>query len=139
MQIHEIKRPKAYKKKAPRVGRGGKRGYTSGRGAKGQKSRAGHRIRPAIRDLIQRLPKLRGFKNKPIQEKATVINLNQLEKLGLKTVNVEALRKAGVLRRREKRAKVLSGGEIKSAITIEDIAVSKTAQEKIEKAGGTVK
>jgi large subunit ribosomal protein L15 len=64
MQLHELK-PFHPNKKQRRVGRGGKRGTTSGRGTKGQKARAGHRIRPAERDLIQRLPKLRGFKNKP--------------------------------------------------------------------------
>ncbi|MDP3880658.1 MAG: 50S ribosomal protein L15 [bacterium] len=138
MQLHEIKRPKAYKKKSPRVGRGGKRGTTSGRGTKGQKARAGHRIRPAIRDLIQRLPKLRGFKNKSIQEKATALNLDQIEKLGLKVINVEELRKAGILKRDEKRAKILGRGEIKTAVTVEGLEVSKSAKEKLEKAGGRV-
>ncbi|MEK9186632.1 MAG: uL15 family ribosomal protein, partial [Patescibacteria group bacterium] len=64
MQLHQLKpRHRQYPK--TRVGRGGKRGTTSGRGQKGQKSRSGHRIRPAERDYIQRLPKLRGLKNKP--------------------------------------------------------------------------
>lgn len=138
MQIHDLKRPKSYKKPKPRIGRGGKRGYTSGRGAKGQKSRAGHRIRPAIRDLIQRLPKKRGFKHKSIQEKVTTINLDQLEKLGLKTVNINELRKLGVLKRTQKRVKILSRGEVKGPITIEGLQVSKAAKEKLEKSGGTV-
>lgn len=64
MQLHEIQ-PFHKNRDKKRVGRGGKRGVTSGRGTKGQRARAGHRIRPAERDLIQRLPKLRGFKNKP--------------------------------------------------------------------------
>ncbi len=64
MQLHEL-RPQYKNKDKKRIGRGGGRGNYSGRGQKGQRSRAGHKIRPAIRDLIRRLPKLRGFKNKP--------------------------------------------------------------------------
>jgi len=63
MQLHELQ-PLHKNGCKKRIGRGGKRGTTSGRGTKGQKSRAGHCIRPAERDFIQRLPKLRGFKNK---------------------------------------------------------------------------
>lgn len=68
MQLHQLK-PDHDLRAKKRVGRGGKRGTTSGKGTKGQKSRSGHRIRPAERDLIQRLPKLRGFKNKTKQGK----------------------------------------------------------------------
>lgn len=64
MQLHELQ-PFHATKTEKRIGRGGKRGTTSGRGTKGQKARAGHRIRPAERDLIQQLPKKRGFANKP--------------------------------------------------------------------------
>jgi len=64
MQLHELQ-PDSPNKTRKRIGRGGKRGTTSGRGQKGQKSRAGRRIRPAERDLIQSLPKLKGVKNKP--------------------------------------------------------------------------
>ena len=59
MQIHEIKRVHA-QKKSKLVGRGGTRGKTSGHGGKGQTARAGHRVRPAMRDIIKKLPKLRG-------------------------------------------------------------------------------
>ena len=62
MQLHEL-RPVHKNKSKKRIGRGGKRGTYSGRGMKGQKSRAGRKIRPAIRDLIQRTPKLRGAKD----------------------------------------------------------------------------
>lgn len=64
MQLHELQ-PLHENKKEKRVGRGGKRGTYSGRGVKGQKSRAGHSIRPAERDLIQQIPKLRGYANNP--------------------------------------------------------------------------
>ncbi|MBU2101416.1 hypothetical protein KKH05_01725 [Patescibacteria group bacterium] len=62
MNLHDIS-PINKNKKKKRIGRGGKRGTFSGRGIKGQKSRAGRKIRPASRDLIQQLPKLRGSKN----------------------------------------------------------------------------
>jgi large subunit ribosomal protein L15 len=61
--LHTIK-PTTKNKSKKRIGRGGKRGTYSGKGMKGQKSRAGRKIRPAIRDLIQRTPKLRGARNK---------------------------------------------------------------------------
>lgn len=61
MKLHEIRSSsRSYKKR--RVGRGGKRGKTSGRGTKGQKSRAGRRIRPQIRDVMKKFPKKRGGK-----------------------------------------------------------------------------
>lgn len=59
MQIHELK-PENKPKKKKRIGRGGKRGTYCGRGLKGQKSRAGRRIRPAVRDFVLKTPKLRG-------------------------------------------------------------------------------
>jgi len=62
MQLHEVK-PTTINKSKKRIGRGGKRGTYSGRGIKGQKSRAGRKIRPAVRDLMQRTPKLRGAKD----------------------------------------------------------------------------
>lgn len=61
MQLHELWPFHSLYAKKTRVGRGGKRGTTSGKGQKGQKSRSGRRIRPAERDLIIRIPKLRGF------------------------------------------------------------------------------
>lgn len=59
MQFHDLK-SKTGKKKSRQVGRGGKRGKTSGRGTKGQNARAGHKKRPEMRDVIKRIPKLRG-------------------------------------------------------------------------------
>lgn len=61
MQLHQIEVKKKEKK---RIGRGGKRGTYCGRGIKGQKSRAGAKIRPAIRDLIKKIPKIRGYRFK---------------------------------------------------------------------------
>lgn len=80
MQLHTFNTTKKDKRKK-RVGRGGKRGTTSGRGQKGQKSRSGHKLRPAQRDLIIRLPKLRGFRNKPRTKEALTLNISDLNKL----------------------------------------------------------
>ncbi len=122
MLLHEIKTARTHL--SSRVGRGGKRGTTSGRGQKGQKAHAGRRIHPAQRDLIQRLPKLRGYKNKPKSKKLPVINLYDLERL-------ETIPRG---------VKILGNGVIRKAIVLPaKTALSKTARAKIEKAGGTVR
>ncbi len=128
MQIHQLKSSKQFPAKR-RVARGGKRGTYSGRGVKGQKSRSGHRIRPAERDLMMRLPKLRGYKNRPITEKLPVINVGDLEKK-VKGAVVNAITLGNM--------KILGEGTIQKAFTIEGLAVSKSAKVKIEAAGGTI-
>ena len=128
MQIHELKLNRKIKK-GKRVGRGGKRGTTSGKGTKGQKSRSGHRIRPATRDLLIRLPKSRGYRNKPKSDKEVIVNVGQLEKLALDGV---------ISRKIVGSIKILGAGEIKKAITIEGLKVSKSAKAKIEAAGGKI-
>ncbi len=115
-------------KREQRVGRGGKRGTTSGRGTKGQGSRSGHRIRPAERDLLIRLPKLRGYRNKSIRPKARAVNVGDLE---LKEGTEFSKTNLG-------NAKILGGGELKKAVTVQGLAVSASAKAKIEKAGGKV-
>ena len=122
-----------------RVGRGGKRGNTSGRGQKGQKSRSGHRIRPAERDLIIRLPKLRGYNNKPLTIPAVTLNLRDLSHLKETTVTIEALRVARLIGGRDMVVKLLGPGEATRAYVVSGIRVSKSAQQAITKAGGTVK
>ena len=85
MQIHQIK-SKFKRKRSIKVGRGGKRGKTSGRGTKGQNSRTGRKIRPEIRDVIKRMPKLRGHGKNRAESvndsvvKPNVLNLVDLEK-----------------------------------------------------------
>lgn len=84
MQLHQLK-PIHKFKKPKRVGRGGKRGIYSGRGIKGQKSRAGHKLKPIIRELIKRYPKLRGYrqksKTKEQKSKIFIVNLEKLKKV----------------------------------------------------------
>ena len=79
MQLNQLKR--VHKNKdSKRVARGGKRGKTAGRGTKGQKARAGHRIRPELRDIIKKLPKHRGYNFKAFAVKPQPVNLALIEK-----------------------------------------------------------
>jgi large subunit ribosomal protein L15 len=148
MLLHELK-PTAVRKTTKRIGRGGKRGKTSGRGGKGQTARTGNSTRPEMRDFIKKLPKLRGFgKNRARtvnseRELAFPVNLKKIEaafKAG-DVVSPKTLVLAGVIttvRKKSPMVKILATGEITKKISIEGCQVSKAAQEKIEKAGGTV-
>ncbi|MEK9194606.1 MAG: 50S ribosomal protein L15 [Patescibacteria group bacterium] len=139
MQLHQLKLNRK-RKDSKRIGRGGKRGTYSGKGQKGQKARAGHKIRPAYRDLLQRLPKLRGIKNKPLKSKTVVFNVGDLFKLlGGNLINKKLILEKGLIKNFRVNVKILGEGELKEPVTIEGIAVSKSAREKIEKAGGAVK
>jgi len=144
MQIHELK---TIKKRSQRIGRSGKRGSYSGRGVKGQRSRSGHRIRPAERDMIIRLPKLRGFRNKPKFEIPEVFSLarlsNRLQSFvkgkEVLEVNRELLLTAKLLKKEYTgHVKILSQGEMKFPIVVKGLQVSAAAKAKIEKAGGKV-
>jgi large subunit ribosomal protein L15 len=134
MQLHELK-PKISKRGIKRIGRGGKRGTYSGRGQKGQKSRAGRNIRPGLRDIIIRTPKLRGFRNKPKRTKSVAVNLGRLAKISEKEINREVLAKYGI----KWPAKIVGGGELKEIKNIIGIKASAPAKKLIEAAGGSVK
>lgn len=148
MQLHELK-PTTTRQSAKRIGRGGKRGKTSGRGHKGQKARAGNSTRPEMREIIKKLPKLRGHGINRAQtvnnERTPVVPVNvaALEanfEAGA-TVSPKTLVSAGVVTLRRKRApkvKILANGDLSKKLTVSDCAVSKSAKEKIEKAGGSV-
>jgi large subunit ribosomal protein L15 len=140
MKLHSLTRIRS--QKSQRIGRGGKRGTTSGRGQKGQKSRAGHRIRPAERDLILKLPKKRGFRNKPKKEAVTVFNLGDLSRK-LKTyagpeplvVTRDLLIAAGLLGKNfTGEIKILGVGEAAFPMVLEGVKVSESAREKMGKA-----
>ncbi len=139
MKLHAQKSSKS--RVSRRVGRGGKRGTTAGRGTKGQHSRAGRVLRPAIRDLIIRLPKLRGFRNKVKSDKPIVFNLSRLSE-ALKThakggsleITRELLQSAKLLSKNYTgKIKILGTGEAAFPMTFTEIAVSKSVA---EKAGG---
>ncbi|HVN26089.1 MAG TPA: uL15 family ribosomal protein [Candidatus Paceibacterota bacterium] len=144
MHVHQLP---SIQKKTQRIGRSGKRGSYSGRGVKGQKSRSGHRIRPAERDLIIRLPKMRGFRNKQKDINEHVLNLNLLAaRLQSRAkgpaplaVNHELLREAGLLHKNFRGiVKVLGTGDIAFPIAVAGLKVSESAKAKIQKAGGSV-
>ncbi len=147
MQLHALTPRTKNKKNAP-VGRGGKRGKTSGRGGKGQTARAGHHIRPEVRDLIKKFPKRRGHgKNRARTVRTnrisvSAVNLDALElnyKAG-ETVSPATLLARGVVRRAKGRApvvKILGTGELTKALTVTGCTLSAAAKAAIEKAGGT--
>jgi len=144
MQTHNLKR-KTKNKKVAEVGRGGKRGKTSGRGTKGQKSRSGHKIRPEMRDLIKKLPKLRGYAFKTIKKyfisSINVGDLNEIFSSG-ELVSPKTLVDNGsfkIYKGKPPVVKILSGGEVTKKLTISGCTISKEAKIKIEKAGGIVK
>jgi large subunit ribosomal protein L15 len=104
-----------------------------------QKARSGHRIRPAMREYIQRLPKLRGYANKSTQDVPTLITLEKLSALKQTAISRKALVEAKMIRSEGERVKILGNGEITKAITVEGVPMSASAKAKIEKAGGSVK
>lgn len=148
MQLHEIQRNTS-QRVSTRVGRGGKRGKTSGRGMKGQKSRAGHRIRPEMRDIIKKIPKLRGHgKNRARtvhsgRVRPVTVNLRDLNRVYSNgdTVSPQTLVEKDVLTTRRGKApvvKILGNGDIALKLTVNNCELSKIATEKLTKAGGTV-
>lgn len=141
MQINDLK-PIHTNKKRKRVGRGGKRGTYSGRGLKGQRSRAGRKMMPMVREIIKRYPKLKGYRAKKPKKVFAVLNLDSLNDLkDLKTINPKVLLEKRLIRKingRTPYVKILGNGEIKNKIIIEGCLVSKTAKEKIEAKGGTI-
>jgi large subunit ribosomal protein L15 len=148
MQLHTIL-PRTKNKKNPPVGRGGKRGKTSGRGGKGQTARAGHKIRPEVRDLIKKIPKRRGYgKNRARTVRTnyiaiSVVNLAALEtayKAG-ETVSPASLLARNLVRRAKGRApvvKILGMGEFTKSLIVRGCVLSATARTAIIKAGGTI-
>ncbi len=142
MNLTTIRKPAKANENRKRVGRGmgSGMGKTSTRGHKGQRSRSGSRHMRGFEGgqmpLHRRLPK-RGFTN-IFKTEYEVVNLERLSSLGESEITPESLRKAGVVRSRNTLVKVLGQGELKGAITVRAHKFSKSAQEKIEKAGGKV-
>ena len=135
MQIHQIK-PKHKLKKKKRVGRGGKRGTYSGRGIKGQKSRAGRKLAPVIRELIKKYPKLRGYRSQNNAKNIAVVNLKDLDKnfKDSEIVNPKTLLEKKLIRRikgRVPKVKILGKGELTKKLTIEDCEMSENVKEKL--------
>lgn len=143
MQLHELK-PLHKKKNPKRVGRGGKRGTYSGRGIKGQKARAGRRLKPVIRELIKKYPKIRGYRFKKVELRPAIVNIETLEKKFQtgEMVNPRVLLERKIIRRikgRLPQVKILAKGKLTKKIIIENCQISKSAKEKIEKVGGQIR
>lgn len=142
MELNTLKR-KHPNKKATQVGRGGTRGKTSGRGGKGQTARAGNKRRPQIRDIIKKLPKLRGYRFSSHDIKASPVNVGALNIFAVgDIVNPAVLFEKNLIRRvggKLPAVKILGTGEITVKISVVNCLVSKTAKEKIEKVGGNIK
>jgi len=141
MNLSNIRAPRKASGNKKRVGRGmgSGMGKTSTRGHKGQRSRSGSRMMRGFEGgqmpLHRRIPK-RGFTN-IFRTEYNIVNLEKLAALGETTINPDVLRKAGVISTKRP-VKILGDGELKSAITVQAHKFSKSAQEKITKAGGKV-
>ena len=143
MQLHQL-RPIHKPKRKKRVGRGGKRGTYAGRGIKGQKARAGRKLKPIIRELIKKYPKLRGYRFKKVKIKPAIVNIETLEKKfqngDLITPEVLLERKIiSKIKGKLPQVKILAKGKLTKKLIIEGCQISKSAKEKIEKVGSTIK
>ncbi|MDO8561916.1 MAG: 50S ribosomal protein L15 [bacterium] len=147
--LHTLKRiaKRAYR----RVGRGqgSSRGKQSGRGGKGQTARAGHKIRPEMRDIIKKLPKRRGFgKNRgrtvnPSRKDAIPVSLTRLSEVFETGAEItpKALKEKGVIRERGPLfppIKIMGGAALDKKFSFKGCTVSASARASIEKAGGTI-
>jgi large subunit ribosomal protein L15 len=148
MKLNEIKDNEGAKKLRRRVGRGigSSKGKTAGRGVKGQTSRSGvalNGFEGGQMPIYRRLPK-RGFSNAMFAKDFNIVSLGRLQaavdagKLDAKAdVDSDALVAAGICRRKKDGVRILSDGDLKAKLTVRTEGASKTAIEKIEKAGGS--
>jgi large subunit ribosomal protein L15 len=140
MKLHDLKPAPGSNRDKKRVGRGigGKGGKTAGRGMKGQGARGN--IKPGFEGgqmpLARRVPKLKGFKN-PFRVEYTVVNLDALQEFDGDDVSPETLRARGLVHKHGL-VKVLGRGEVNRALRVKAHAFSKSAEEAITAAGGTV-
>ena len=143
MKIHELRPAKGATKKRKRVGRGSGSGHgkTSCRGSKGANARAGGGLPPGFEGgqmpLARRLPK-RGFTN-IFKRHYAVVNIRDLERFDRDSVvDVKALMDSGLVKQLQSGIKLLGEGSIQHPLTVKVHACSRSAQQKIEAAGGKV-
>jgi large subunit ribosomal protein L15 len=142
MNLSNLRAPRKANENKKRVGRGmgSGMGKTSTRGHKGQGSRSGSSLMRGFEGgqmpLHRRLPK-RGFTN-IFKTEYEVVNVERLAGLNESEITPESLRKAGVVTKKSSLVKVLGQGDLSKAITVSAHKFSKSAQEKIEKAGGKI-
>ena len=145
MQQHHLRQPKDAKRPRKRVGRGdgSGRGSFSGRGRKGQKSRSGGGVRVSFEGgqlpLVKSLPMMRGFTN-IFRKEYTTVNLSRLAKFSADSeVTPHLLLERGVVKNLKRPVKVLGRGELEVPLVVEAHKFSRSAREKIEAAGGSVR
>jgi large subunit ribosomal protein L15 len=142
MRLNSLRPAPGAKKNAKRVGRGigSGTGKTAGRGHKGQKSRSGGRVRPGFEGgqmpLQKRLPKY-GFASR-ISRTTAQVRLSELNAIEGDIVDLAALKSADLIKENVLRARVFLSGELKKAVTLKGLVVTKGAREAIEKSGGKV-
>lgn len=142
MKLHNLKAPFGAHKKRKILGRGPSSGHgkTSTRGSKGQTSRSGRATYLGFEGgqspLIRRIPK-RGFTSK-VPKEFQIVNLKNLESIKEKSINPALLLEKGLIKSKTKPVKILGDGEISAALVVSAHAFSKSAQDKIKNAGGTV-
>ncbi len=140
MQAHQLKAQKTASRK--RIGRGGKKGTYSCRGMNGQKSRSGFSRRATFEGgsstLVAKTKKLRGFRSR--NPKLQIVNIKTLGKKfrSGEEVNPRTLREKNLISKLSIPVKVLSDGVIEKKLLFKNVLFSKTAREKIEKAGGSI-
>lgn len=148
--LNTIRRPKSLKRPYRRVGRGqsSTRGKQSGRGGKGQTARAGHKIRPTLRDIIKKIPKRRGYgKNRgrtvwAMKPRPLTVTLSQIEAkfdAGAE-VSPKSIVAAGILAYAKKHTPMVKivGSAVSKKFSIKGATVSAGAKAAIEKAGGSI-
>ena len=129
------------RKKRPGRGNGSGLGRTAGRGEKGYHARSGSKNRSWFEGgqmpIHRRLPK-RGFSNSLFCKTYQVVNIQDINKLGLETVDAQILQEKGLVRSALQPIKILGDGNIETSVNITASCFSKSAKEKIEQAGGSV-
>ena len=142
MRLNTLSPAPGARKNSKRVGRGigSGTGKTCGRGHKGQKARSGGSIRPGFEGgqmpLQKRLPKY-GFTSRMARTTAQV-RLSELNRVDAEVIDLDALKRADVVKDDVLRARVFLSGEVTKAVNLQGIAITKGAREAIEKAGGKV-
>lgn len=143
MQTHDLQRNNPLTKKR-QIGRGGKRGTTAGRGTKGQKARAGHKIRPEIRDILKKIPKKRGYRFSPVSVKASGVNLAVIDAnfSSGDTVSPATLTKKKLVSRiggKLPSVKILAVGDLTvKNLTFSGCQMSTSARDKLTQAGAKI-
>jgi len=142
MQIHQLRSNNKSSKKR-KVGRGGKRGTYSGRGIKGQKSRAGSKIKSQVREMVLKFPKKRGLSFNSLKKKPLIIQLKDIAKTfsdgGI--ITLKKLKKANLINSKKgefRSIKILGPMDLSKKYIIKNCLVSEKVKEVIEKAGGKI-